>query len=74
MDGYAARPIAEEDVPANAKINGIMVRKKPNRSARIILNLSASKGMSVNDGISAEEFPAVMSSTAAWVAVLHHTG
>ena len=74
VDGYAAGPIAEEDVPANAKINGIMVRKKPNGSARIILNLSAPKGMSVNDGIAAEEFPAVMSSTAAWVAVLNKAG
>ena len=74
VDGYAAGPVAEEDVPAGAKINGIMVRKKPNGSARIILNLSAPKGMSVNDGISAEEFPAVMSSTAAWVTVLNKAG
>ena len=74
VDGYAAGPVAEEEVPAGAKINGIMVRKKPNGSARIILNLSAPKGMSVNDGISAEEFPAVMSSTAAWVTVLNKAG
>ena len=73
-DGYAAGPVDEEDVPAEAKINGIMVRKKPNGSARIILNLSAPKGMSVNDGIEAEEFPAVMSSTAAWVEVLNRAG
>ena len=59
MDGYVAGPIAEEDVPANAKINGIMVRKKPNGAARVILNLSAPKGMSVNDGVEAEQFPAV---------------
>ena len=30
--------------------------------------------MSVNDGIRAEEFPAVMSSTAAWLKVLNRAG
>ena len=74
VDGYAAGPVDEDEVPAGAKINGIMVRKKPNGSARIILNLSAPKGMSVNDGITADEFPAVMSSTAAWVEVLNRAG
>ena len=74
VDGYAAGPVEEDEVPAGAKINGIMVRKKPNGSARIIMNLSAPKGMSVNDGIAADEFPAVMSSTAAWVEVLNRAG
>ena len=41
----------EEEVPAGAKVSGIMVRKKPNGAARVILNLSGPKGMSVNDGI-----------------------
>ncbi len=61
--GFAAGPFEEGEVPAGAKVNGIMTRQKPNRAVRIILNLSAPKGMSVNDGISSEEFPAVMSST-----------
>ena len=74
VDGYAAGPVEEDEVPAGAKINGIMVRKKPNGSARIIMNLSAPKGMSVNDGIAADEFPVVMSSTAAWVEVLNRAG
>ena len=50
------------------------MRKKSNRSARVILNLSAPVVMSVNDGIRAEEFPAVMSSTAAWLKVLNRAG
>ena len=69
-DKYAYGPVAEEDVPAGAKVSGIMVREKPNGAARVILNLSAPAGMSVNDGIKAEDFPAVMSSTAAWLKVL----
>ena len=73
-DGYAYGPVSEEDVPAGAKVSGIMVRKKPNGAARVILNLSAPKGMSVNDGIAAEEFPAVMSSTEAWLKVLNKIG
>ena len=73
-EGYAYGPVEECEVPAGAKINGIMVRKKPNGSARIILNLSAPVGLSVNEGITAEEFPAVMSSTSAWLCVLNRAG
>ena len=51
-----------------------MVKKKPNGAARVILNLSAPAGMSVNEGITAEEFPAVMSSTEAWLRVLRKAG
>ena len=73
-DGYAYGPVEEEKVPAEAKVRGIMVKKKPNRSARVILNLSAPGGMSVIDGITAEDFPAVMSSTEAWLRVLNKAG
>ena len=74
VDGYAYGPVDEVEVPAGAKVSGIMVRKKPNGAARVILNLSAPKGMSVNDGIDGEEFPAVMSSTGAWLKVLNKIG
>ena len=47
--GYTFGPVEEVDVPANAKINGILTQQKPNRSVRIILNLLAPKGFSVND-------------------------
>ena len=73
-DGYAAGPVDEEDVPAEAKVSGIMVRKKPNGAARVILNLSAPKGMAVNEGIEAGDFLAVMSSSAAWIEVLNRAG
>ena len=53
---------------------GSWSEKKPNGSARIILNLSAPKGMSVNEGIDSDEFPAKMSSTEAWLAVLNKAG
>jgi hypothetical protein len=51
-----------------------MVRPKPNGSARIILNLSAPKGNSVNEGIDKDEFPATMSSTEAWLKALYRAG
>ena len=73
-DGYAYGPVEEGEVPAEAKVSGIMVKKKPNGAARVILNLSAPAGMSVNEGITAEEFPAVMSSTEAWLRVLRKAG
>ena len=73
-DRYAYGPVGEEEVPAGAKISGIMVKKKPNGAARVILNLSAPKGLAVNDGINSDEFPAVMSSTEAWLIVLNKVG
>jgi hypothetical protein len=39
--GYAFGPVEAAQVPAVAKVSGIMVRPKPNRSVRVILNLSA---------------------------------
>jgi hypothetical protein len=41
--GFAAGPFQPADRPPAAKVNGIMCRQKPNGSARIILNLSASR-------------------------------
>ena len=73
-EGFAYGPVDEGDVPANAKINSILTRPKPNGSVRIILNLSAPMGCSVNDGIDISEFPATMSSTEAWVKVLNKAG
>ena len=67
-------PISEDDVPITAKINGIMCKQKPNGSVRIILNMSAPLGRSVNEGIDNAEFPAVMSSTGKWLAVLERAG
>jgi hypothetical protein len=72
--GYAFGPVGEEEVPAGAKINSILTRTKPNGAVRIILNLSAPKGLSVNDGIDTDMFPASMSSTEAWVEILNKAG
>jgi hypothetical protein len=72
--GFAYGPVDEEDLPADAKVNGILTRQKPDGTVRIILNLSAPKGLSVNDGIDNDNFPAVMSSTEAWVNVLNKAG
>ena len=72
--GFAMGPIHDRDVPPDAKFSGIMSRNKPNGSVRVILNLSAPKGRSVNDGITAEDFPALMSSTARWLDALWSAG
>jgi hypothetical protein len=72
--GYAFGPVCAGAVPDAAKISGIMVRPKPNGSVRVILNLSAPKGRSVNDGIDKDDFPAKMSSTGAWLKVLDNAG
>jgi len=72
--GFAAGPFTAEQVPPDAKVSGIMCREKPNGSARIILNLSAPVGRSVNDGIDNKDFPTSMASTAKWVAILNKAG
>ena len=69
--GIAAGPFDPAVRPVGVKVSGIMCRPKPNGSARIILNLSAPAGLSVNDGIDIDEFPAKMSSTAKWLRVLN---
>jgi hypothetical protein len=51
-----------------------MCRIKPNGTARVILNLSAPKGSSVNDGINADNFPTSMSSTTRWLEILDTAG
>jgi len=74
LAGFAAGPFDPLDRPAGAKVNGMMCRQKPNGSARIILNLSAPKGKSVNDGIRSDDFPTTMSSTKKWLEVLDLAG
>ena len=74
VKGYAYGPVDRAELPANAKVNGIMCRPKPNGAVRIILNLSAPIGSSVNEGIDEKEFPAVMSSTTKWLRVLTKAG
>jgi len=72
--GFVRGPVDIDAVPSSAKVNGIMVRPKPDGSVRVILNMSAPAGRSVNDGISASKFPAVMSSTTKWLRVLKEVG
>jgi hypothetical protein len=72
--GLVTGPVSEADLPSDAKVNGIMTRTKPDGSVRIILNLSAPKGLSVNDGIDSDEFPATMSSTEQWLGVINKAG
>ena len=49
-------------------------KPKPNGAVRVILNLSSPKGVSVNEGINIEDYPAKMSSTAEWLKVLNRCG
>ena len=55
--GFAAGPFSKEEVPAQAKVNGMMCRPKPSGAVRVILNMSAPDGKSVNDGIDVGGIP-----------------
>lgn len=72
--GFVFGPVELTKIPKDAKVNGIMVRPKPDGAARVILNMSAPAGNSVNDGIDITRFPAIMSSTKKWLAVLEKAG
>ena len=72
--GFAFGPIPIKEVPKHAKVNSIMTRGKPSGAVRIILNLSAPCGLSVNDGIDPDQFPTTMSSTTEWLRVLARVG
>lgn len=72
--GFAFGPVSMDEVPHDAKFNGIMTRSKPNGSVRIILNLSSPLGSAVNEGIDSDEFPTSMSSTLKWVTALNLAG
>ena len=63
-----------DEIPDDAKISGLMVKLKPNGKARLILNLSALKGSSVNEGIDNKDYPAKMTSTMKFVRVLNKCG
>ena len=72
--GFAAGPFLKQELPEGAKVNGMMCRVKPTGAVRVILNLSAPAGRSVNDGIDSDEFPTVMSSTGQWLECLNRAG
>jgi hypothetical protein len=71
--GFVLGPVPAAEVPAEAKVNGIMCWPKPDGGVRIILTLSSPVGLSVNDGILVMIFQQ-MSSTAKWLAVLERNG
>ena len=77
--GIMVGPLDEEEIPwEDITVSGIMVRLKPTGKARIIVNLSAPDNEegpgSVNCGISVDDFPAKMSSTAKFVESLFRVG
>ena len=75
QDGYIMGPFDEVDIPFEAnRFSGLMVKLKPDGSARLILNLSKGDPYSVNEGIDSSDFPSVMSSTTEFVRVLNRNG
>ena len=74
-DGYIMGPFAENSLPfGQSRVSGLMVKLKPDGSARMILNLSKGDPVSVNEGINSADYPAIMSSTHEFVRVLNRSG
>ena len=68
-------PMEENEIPFESiKTSGIMVKLKPDNSARIILNMSQGFPYSVNEGIDNDNFEVYMSSTVRWLRALHLAG
>ena len=74
-EGYIMGPFDEQNIPfGQNRFSGLMVRLKPDGSARMILNLSKGDPVSVNEGINSADYPAIMSSTQEFVKVLNRSG
>ena len=79
VDGLHKRimfgPMDEHEIPFESiKVNGMMVKLKPDNSARIILNMSQGFPFNVNDGIDNDQFEVYMSSTVRWLRAIHMAG
>ena len=74
-EGYIMGPFEENDKPFEInRFSGLMVKLKPDGSARLILNLSKGDPYSVNEGINSSDYPSIMSSTSEFVRVLNRSG
>ena len=74
-DGFVMGPLKEEEIPFEcSRFSGLMVKLKPDNSARLILNLSKGNPHSVNSGIDVTNYPTLMSSTEEFVKVLYRCG
>ena len=73
-EAYATGPVDKCNLPKNAKISGIMTKSKSNGLVRVMFNLSAPAGRSVNEGINNTDFTSSMLSTRKWLRILHNAG
>ena len=78
-DGIMVGPLDEEEIPwKDITVSPVMVKLKPNGTARIIMNLSHPDveigPTGINSGIVVKDFPATMSSTAKFVESLFKVG
>ena len=75
VSGYVMGPMDKAEIPFDkVKKSGLMCKIKPNGKARIIVNLSKGKPVSVNEGINKKDFKTSMSSTTEWIRVLLRCG
>ena len=74
-DRYLMGPFSGNELPFKEnRFSGLMVKLKPDGSARMILNLSKGDPVSVNEGINSKNYLTVMSSTLEFVRVLNRCG
>ena len=67
-DGFIMGPFSEDNLPFKVnRFSGLMVKLKPDSSARMIRNLSKGSPVSVNSSIDSNMFPTKMSSTIEFV-------
>ena len=72
---YAMGPFEPEEVPFGMiRTSGLMTKKKPDSSVRIIVNLSKGKPQAVNEGIDKTKYHTLMSSREEWVRILWRCG
>ena len=74
-DKYLMGPFSDSKLLfKDNRISGLMVKLKPDGSARMILNLSRGNPVSVNESINSKNYPIVMSSTLEFIRILNRCG
>ena len=69
-----AGPFEKHELPEGVTISGLMCRLKPTGQARIIVNQSSPKHVSMNHNIDKKAYPCSMGGTKEWIRALNFCG
>ena len=72
--GIVVGPFEKSEIPEDATVSGLMCKIKPTGAARIIVNQSSPKTVSINDNVDKDAYPCSMEGTKEWIRALNFCG